>query len=329
MDAGDQLIILRLMVEIIEAGEVAAGQHDRLPAGRRAERDQHRAVLLGQIFRAAEPDGRVRDRAIALIDDGDDLPRGARGDERPQPALADQRPAALAGADEVDDVHARLVQLRELELASHPPQRRLGVVEREFNVRHQAVEVDVGVDLAFLILVEIGRVDLEDLHDQGRHVLDVQIERHRFVDVEVRLVRGGEVDVDAFLQLREHLRRQIAGPTLRLAQAEFDLRLGEEVFEVLIVDPLLELLGRIGIGQEVLQIAPHQRLVAADPRQQRDGGIIGVQIAGIAPGRVALQRFLRHVPLLPRQLEILDEERLVEAALRAVEERACDRARGP
>ena len=44
-----------------------------------------------------------------------------------KPAFADQRPAALAGADEIDHVNARLGQLRELERPAHAAEGRFRV----------------------------------------------------------------------------------------------------------------------------------------------------------------------------------------------------------
>ena len=106
-----------------------------------------------------------------------------------QPSLADQRPRTAAVPDEIDHVHARLAELRELKLARHAAQRGLVVRVCLFDIRHQPVEVDVGIDLAQRVAVVVLRVDLEDLHDQRADVLDVQVQRDRLIGPELRFVR--------------------------------------------------------------------------------------------------------------------------------------------
>src|SRR5947209_1144845 len=110
------------MLEVVEARKVALAQDDWLPARTCAERHQDRAIRVGLVLLPAEPHGGILDRAVDVIDDGNRLPGGRGGDEGTEPAFADQGPAALAGTDEVDHVHARPGQLRELEPSLDPPE---------------------------------------------------------------------------------------------------------------------------------------------------------------------------------------------------------------
>ena len=62
-----------------------------------------------------------------------------------------------------------------------------------------------------------------------------------------------------------------------------DLRLGEQVPQVDVVDVRLELLRSTGVvDEEVLQVAADERLVGADRRQQRDRREVGVQVGRVA-----------------------------------------------
>ena len=115
------------------------------------------AVLVGRVLDLPEPHGRVRHRLVCFVDHAHDLAGGARGHDRVQPALADQRPAALAAADEVDHVHAGLDPLRgtsadpsgpAVRSSTRAAERVVVTGNHSLRVRHQTVEVDVGVDLA-------------------------------------------------------------------------------------------------------------------------------------------------------------------------------------
>ena len=57
-----------------------------------------------------------------------------------------------------------------------------------------------------------------------------------------------------------------------------DLRLGEQVAEVDVVDERLELPGRVGRGQEVLQVAADERLVVVRRGSSVTAGEVGVQV---------------------------------------------------
>ena len=329
VNAGLELVVLGLVFQVVEAGQVAAAQDERLPARIGAEGEDDASVLVRLILQAAEPDGSVLDDAVGLIDDRHHLAYPGGGEERPQPPLADERPAALAGADKVDHVDAGPVELGELEAAGNAPQRRFRVGVGLLGVGHQAVEVDVGVHLPLVQPVEIERVDREDLDQQAGHVLDEQLQPDRFAGGEVGLVRGGKVDVDPVLELAKQLRRHLRRPLLGIAQIVDDLDLGEQVPQIHVIDVGLELPGGIGTDQEVLQVTPDQRFVTANGRQQRDRREVRAQVRGEALRLVALEQRFGHVRLPAGQLQIGQEAVLVVNPLGVVERQAMIEHVGP
>ena len=214
-----------------------------------------RRLVVRLVLLTADPDTGILHRLVGVVHHVHDLTGGAGGHQRPQSALAHQGPAALAVADESDHVDSRFGELGEGELLVDAPQGGLGKGDRLLEVGHQAVEVDVGIGRALVFAIEVAGVDLEHLHQQRRHVLDVQLQLHRLVGLEVGLVGEGEIDVDAFLELAESFRRQLRRPLLGIAQSQGDLGLGEELTQVCLVDKGLELARRIGGDEEVFQVA--------------------------------------------------------------------------
>ncbi len=110
---------------------------------------------------------------IVFIQDGERLPGWGSLDEMAQAAFSDQSSTALPVANEVNDIHARLAERGEVELSLDSTQWRIVILIGLFGVRHQPVQVDVGIDFLPCLPVEILRVDLKDFHDQRRDVLDV------------------------------------------------------------------------------------------------------------------------------------------------------------
>ena len=97
-------------------------------------------------------------------------------------ALAHQRAARLPAADELDRPTRRAcLSARETRM----PAARAGTgcaalrakVVRRLGVRDEAVEIQVGVELALLREEKRERVDLVNLHDELRRVLEEQVER--------------------------------------------------------------------------------------------------------------------------------------------------------
>ena len=134
-----------------------------------------------------------------------------------------------------------------------------------------------------ILAIEILRVHLEHFDDQRIDIFYIEIERDRVVRGEFGLVREREIEVDAVLELLIHLGRQHRIQLLGISQAIDDLRLGEQVLEILVVDVGEISFVIVGIDEKVLQVAADQRLVVADDREHRGSRKIGLQIGGELP----------------------------------------------
>ncbi len=133
------------------------------------------------------------------------------------------------------------------------------------------------------------------------------------------------------LSCAEQLGRQLRRPRLRVAQAVLDLRLGEQVPQVDVVDVRLELLrAPRPSAKKCLQVAADERLVGADRRQQRERrSSRRSRSAGKRPDSARSFHALAHVRLEPRQLEVREEPGLVVHRPARGRARAGGRGRGP
>ena len=182
-------------------------EDDRLPARLMRERNRDLARLVGGVLVPAQQNLRVIDLLILLVEHREDLPGRSGANHEFQLSFANQRPAAAAIADEIDNVHARLLQFRELEATTDSVERGVVVSVRGLAVRDQSVEIHVGVHLAQLLRIEVPRVNLEHLHNQRANILDVQIERNRLIRREGRAVGRIEFNLDSLLELLEQFGR--------------------------------------------------------------------------------------------------------------------------
>ena len=114
-----KLIVLRLLLKRVERRKVAQRKHDRLPPRLIREGGDDLAIFVGRIERAGEPERGLGGRLVLLVEHGEDLPGHTRADEELQLSFVDQGAARLAVADEIDDVHAAMVQRGELEMPPH------------------------------------------------------------------------------------------------------------------------------------------------------------------------------------------------------------------
>ena len=83
MDTGLQLIVFGLVLDEIQAGEIAPMQDDRLPAGTGTEGQDDPAAGVGLVVQPAKPKGDIRHRSVGIVHDGDHLSGRAGGDQRP------------------------------------------------------------------------------------------------------------------------------------------------------------------------------------------------------------------------------------------------------
>ena len=318
VDARLQLVVLRLVGELVEAGQRSGGDDDLLRDGPGAERHGDRAVVaVGLVLVPGQVDRRVADLAVGVVEDREDVPRRARAGQETQLALSHQRPAGPPVADVLDHVRARLVKFGELERPRHAADRGLGVLDDLLAVGHQAVELDVGVDLAPVGAIVVHRVDLEDLDDQRLDVLDVQAEGDRLFDAEQLLVGEGEVQVHALVEGLE-VARMFGVPLLGIAQAQNGLGFGEHGAEVRVAH--VRLVGRVGLlrREEMHQVAADQRLVVARRRQERVAAVVGAEVYPVAAPRLVIDVVAPRIDGVARQGDVGHEAVLVVLAQRPV-----------
>ncbi len=86
-----------------------------------------------------------------------------------------------------------------------------------FLIRHQAVEIEIGIELAFLGEEIIQLVDLVNLHDQAWRVLQQNVKLDLIPGLKEPGVGGGELNVHPILQLLKGGGREQGGPALRVA----------------------------------------------------------------------------------------------------------------
>ena len=175
------------MLEARQRGEIArrVREHDGLRARLLREWHEQRAALfIRRVFAPFEPDHRVLHRLPLFIQHRDDIARRPGALEQRPLAFAHQRAARLPAADELDDPRPALPrQLGKLERPHATPERTAprgvgGEIVRDLAVRHEAVEREVGVELALAGEEIRERVELVDFHDELRRVLDEKVERH-------------------------------------------------------------------------------------------------------------------------------------------------------
>jgi len=159
-----QRVGLGAVFERHQLGALALAQHGALLPRIGRERQQDLAVGPGGVLAAAEPQQRVLLRRTGLVEHGERLAAGGRALGVAQPALVDHGAAADAVADELDDVGARRLQHRQVEVAAHAAQRRLLVLERLLVVGDEAIELDRRVDVLLLldeVAIGVDDVDLQ------------------------------------------------------------------------------------------------------------------------------------------------------------------------
>ncbi len=135
-----------------------------------------RAVFFRRVIAARHPDrGIVQLLAVFVVDGEDMAEHRVLGDEV-QATFVDHRAARFAVANEIDHIHARLVEPGELEVPLHPTQRAFLVRVDFLFVGNEAIQVDRCFDFVESCPIVAGRVDLEDFDDQFSGVLHPQIE---------------------------------------------------------------------------------------------------------------------------------------------------------
>ncbi len=316
-----QRVRFRLVGELIQAGEIAVDQDDRLGAGVGAEGNGDPPVLVRLVFLAGHHDPGVVELAVGLVEDGEHVPGGAGADQVSQRSLADEGPAGLAAADEVDDVDPVAVDGGELEGLAVAAQRGLLILVRAGVGGDQPVQVDARVHFLPGRAVVVLGVDAIDLDQQLLDVLEVNGELDGLVDGELFLVGEGEVDVNPVLELAVVLGAQHRVPLLHVAQPGQHLGLREDLLQVRLVDQFGVRLEGVFFQEEVVEAAADQGLVVLHGWQRGGRGEVGVQV-GLLVGLVVLEILGPHVMDDSGQLQVGHEAVLVVHAAAAVQQEA-------
>ena len=328
MEADAKLVLLGLVLQLAQAGEIAFGEDDGARAGGRAEGHVDGSVLVGGVVHLPEPHLRIVHRGVGVVEHADLVASRGVGDQGMQPPLADQCPAVLAVTDEIDHIHAGLVGLGYDGLARRigqlngdrcATQRIVRSRNRVLEVGDQTVEVDVGIDLLQVVLVEVDGVDFVHLDQQRRHILGEHFELDRITGQEDRLVGECKVDVHAILDRLESFGGQHGGPFLGIACTECQLHLGQQPVEIRIEDVRLVRLDAVLFCEVVQKVTADERFVLLDNRQQREGRIVGIERRRCLGSGLALQHGPRHVELVAWQLEVCEEAGFVVDTVGPVE----------
>ena len=267
-----QLVVLRVVREGGQGGErprlwpvtLLQGHDDTLPgAVLLRERHHDLAVLPRRVGAPPDPQRHIRrvgQGGVRLVQDTERLPCSRLTSHKPQGTLADDGPSGVPATHQLHDKHAtpschgvgqrfdgERVQaaLDGRRVQGHGP----GVVGDE------PVQVDGGGDLHALLLVERRRVDLEHADGEGRHVLQVHVQRHGVRHVVHLLVVRGQLQIHTVPQALQsaltpnsrHQRRVTA--TLACQQQ----RLGTPPAQVTVSDECRQALGQCSTQRQTAQ----------------------------------------------------------------------------
>ena len=331
-----EYIVLRVMLELRERRRRALGIRDHdLPRARlRSERyDDASELFVAHELAPIEPHDRVLHLLAALVEHGEQVAaRPSVLQHLPLPH-AHERAAAAPAAYELHNPRAALAGERgELECLPCALERPAVKRVRLLTIRDEAVEIEVGVELAVLREEKIERIHLVDPHDDFRRVFHDDIELHvvsrgvAILRLEELRIRRGKLDVHALLQALKFGRRDQRRPLLRIAMPACDERLGEHGLQPGAAHVVREghhhshadvaESDRRGALENIDEKIAHERLIVADgPVLEQRLGEVGVQVGC----GLALKRFLQplriHVARLPREFQILHEACLIIYAL--------------
>ncbi len=188
-------------------------------------------------------------------------------------------------------------------------QGRGGGVEAAFEGRHEAVEVDVGVDGARRLFVVSGGVEFENLDRDLADVFHPHVERHRVGGLETGGIAGREIEIDSFFQRLVGRGRERGGELLGLARilhAAGEPRFGEDGLQPLGLEIRRVVGGTGGGGEEVEQVVAHEGLLIDGESRQQGFGDGGIEGGHVFPGAgVAFLPLGMHVRGMARDFHIL------------------------
>ena len=307
VDGGRERVGFRAVQKAGQGAEVAVPKDGGSVAGGGAIGDNDDAVFAGAVFPSVHPERSARPRAAVLIEHREFVPRGARLFDCAQLALAYHRPAADPVADELDHIESWVLALREIQGPANPADGGLREPQRLFVRRQEPVQVDGGIEFPHGALVIVEGIDLEYLHQQGFHVLDVEIKRDRRLRAELLGIVEGELQIDPVLEFLIPCRRQHGGPLLRVAEPIDDLGFHEDVAQIVVADHAREGSVIRIVDQEVGQVIADQFFVLADRRQPGKGGIVLAQVHQQPPPSGVGDIVRRHVRGDSRVLQVTNK----------------------
>ena len=175
-----------------------------------------------------------------------------------------------------------------------------------------------------------GEVEFVDADEQVRRVLEIECEGDGGVRVEQGGRAGGEADAGFLLEVLELGGIEELAPAVRVFPGE-QAGAGMQAGEALFLDEGREVLGGIGLAEEVLEVGLDEREVVAHGRAAGGGGEVGIELDAIrgrvfrdAEQRVALARqgeegeevVLREIAEFLLEAEVVEEDVGLERVLR-------------
>ena len=330
-----QPVCLAVMLELRERREraIRISQHEL--ARPRLLRERHHDAaefFVAHELAPVEPRHRVLHLLAALVQHREQIARRPRDLKHLPLPDTHERTAAASAADELYDPRAALsAQRGEFERLPRALVRPAVECMRLLAVRHEAVEVQVRIELTVLREEKIQRVHLVDFHDELRRVLHDEIDLHVVArlragrGLEELRIRRDELDVDAVLELLVRRRREQRSPLLGISLAAGDHRFCEHRLQPCVAHifhPRRE--HRVhsrgsALREEVQEIFTHERLVVADgPVLDEPLAEVSVQVAHRLRVAQALDPFRIHIAERAGELEVIEEARPVIHALAAI-----------
>ena len=180
------------------------------------------------------------------------MPGGSHFFKDPKTALGDEGTTAAAVPDEINHKDSPALELRELEGTQDPLNGWTIILDCFFPGRSKPVKVERGINFPEIAGVVVEGVDAVNLNQEAFHVLDRHLQAHCIARLEVFLVFGKEIDIDAILE-RLHLPRSDHGkPFLGIPNPVDELGLGQDWTQVIVAKELVESV-KVGVALQEMQ----------------------------------------------------------------------------
>jgi len=222
------------MVERDAHGEASVPDDQMFSARRRRKRHQDAVVLASREGTPAQPARGVGHAPPGLVEHRKRMPGCSHFLQHVEPSLLHQGATALAVTNQLHHIDAALTDLGKLKVPRMTPLGGFRILNAPRYRGHKPIEIHGQVERPASFAVIVESIDLVNLHEQGRHILERGGQAHRGLHGELERIRLGELDVHPFLEARIGGRRQKRHPLLRFADPIDDFRLREKRFEKVI-----------------------------------------------------------------------------------------------